>query len=205
MSEPRPTAAEKMQGMEDYLRAWGQLLDMHPGMKRQRLKDGVLFGTTDEAVYHHGDPFPTDPLTDDERAVLLKLFKHLPFVSIIKQCFRNSTLLAQHARMLEVPLHYAEGKCASLIPIDHAWCSLNGKPIDITLRELNEGNIRKPEKLLARVERNLAENAYWGYEVPYRERNRHLIRNRRYCPVMDDPAGGYPLMKSKTLPWKESA
>jgi hypothetical protein len=194
-------ADEKHTALISYFDGWAELAKRSPLHK----PEWAEFATQDEAVYHHGHAFSTDPLTDAERTILLDLFKGMGFVSIIKQCFRNATMLADLAEMKSVPLRYAEGTAWSLIPFQHAWCSLNGKPIDITLREMDEGNLRNPKKLLARVERNLEETAYWGYEVPQRDRRRHLYRNMRYCPVIEDPEGDWPLLRSRTLPWEASA
>lgn len=173
--------------------------------KHMHRPEGFAFASPDEAIYHHGAPFPNEPLTDEEREILLALFWKMPFVPRVKQCFGNATKLVDVAQGRGLQIEYAEGKCVTLIPVDHAWAVLHGKPIDITIRPFEEGEIRSPKRLLARVERNLAEWAYWGYVVPQRARWAHLVRNERYCPVIEDPAGGYPLLKSRTLPWATPA
>lgn len=173
--------------------------------QRLHRPEGFIFPTHDEAIFHHGAPCPADPFTDEEREILCALFWRLPFMPKVKQCFFNATRLVDVAQGRGLPIEYAEGKCLAFIPIDHAWASLHGKPIDVTLRPIEEGNARSAKRMLARVERNLQERAYWGYTVPHGARWAHLARNRRYCPVIEDPEGGWPLLKSRTLPWREPA
>lgn len=200
---------EKVEGLRSYLEgmAW-----VTRGMSAP---EGFAFKTPDEATLHHGRLAAAGPYTDDERAAILEILEALREPPEVKMCFQNATMLEHAAHLAGVDLMYAEGKAAVLIPIDHAWCALpSGKPVDVTLRtraeyaaadlddlsSLNDGAV-DPEALLARAEHNLAENAYWGYAVPRRYRWQHLERVGRWCPVIDDHEGGYPLMRSKDLPW----
>jgi hypothetical protein len=191
---------EKVEGLQSYLEG---MVWVTRGM---RAPDGFVFKTPDAATLHHGRLAPAGPYTDDERAAILEILEALREPPEIKMCFQNATMLEHAAHLAGVDLMYAEGKTAVLIPIDHAWCELpSGKPVDTTLRPLEEAEAGAPsgdpEHLLARAERNLAENAYWGYTVPRRYRWQHLERIGRWCPVIDDHEGGYPLMRSKDLPW----
>lgn len=192
---------EKVEGLRSHLEGMRWLT------RNADPPEGWVFKTPDEATLHHGSLAPPGPYSEDERRAVLGALEALAEPPEIKMCFRNATMLAHAARLADVDLQYAEGKCAVMIPIDHAWCVLpSGKPVDVTLRADGEYAAGEdadvdPARLLARAERNLAENAYWGYAVPYCERWLHLVRVGRWCPVIDDREGGYPLMRSKELPW----
>ncbi|HSR42644.1 MAG TPA: hypothetical protein VLL48_10740, partial [Longimicrobiales bacterium] len=192
---------EKVEGLEQYLQSWGLL------MRDSELRPGWAFKCPDIAIHHHGSLAAPGPYTEDERRAVLEALGALREPPEIKMCFRNATMLVHAATLAGVDLRYAEGKAAVMIPIDHAWCALpSGKPVDVTLRtnaEYDAGDDEEvdPGRLLARAEHNLAENAYWGYTVPSSARWKHLERVGRWCPVIDDPEGGYPLMRSRELPW----
>lgn len=192
---------EKVPSLEQYLQAWGLLMaDSEP-------RPGWAFKCQDMAIHHHGSLAPPGPYTEDERHCILEALEALREPPEIKMCFRNATMLAHAATLAGVDLEYAEGKAAVMIPIDHAWCALpSGRPVDVTLRtnaEYDAGDDEEvdPEKLLARAERNLVEQAYWGYVVPSNVRWNHLERVGRWAPVIDDPEGDFPLMRSLVLPW----
>lgn len=193
--------ADRIQGLADYFRGFDQV------MRGFETPEGFAFKTQDAAIQHHGSLAPAGPYTDDECAAILAALEHLSAAPEIKMCFRNATMLAEAAELAGVDIAYAEGKCAVMIPIDHAWCALpSGRPVDVTLRtsaEYDAGDDLdvEPERLLARAERNLAENPYWGYAVPGDYRRQHLERTGCWSPVIDDPEGGHPLMRSRTLPW----
>lgn len=207
---------EKVDGLEQYLRG---MLWLTKDAKR---REGWAFHSPDEAILHHGALAAAGPYTDDERDAIRAALDNLREPPAIKMCFRNATLLAEAARVAGVDLDYAEGKVAVMIPIDHAWCALpSGKPVDITLRttaeyraiddavggdfaaleDFDDGDV-DPDALLARAEHNLAENAYWGYAVPFRERWDHLERVGRWTMVLEDPEGDFPLIRCRELPWR---
>lgn len=194
---------EKVEGLQGYLEGMIWL------MRKSAAPEGWLFKTPDEATLHHGSLATAGPYTDDERRVILGALGHLREPPEIKMCFQNATMLAHAAKLADADLQYAEGKCAVMIPIDHAWCVLpSGRPVDVTLRPMAEYDAgddvtTDPARLLARAERNLVENPYWGYTVPSSARWSHLERVGRWCPVIDDREGGYPLMRSRELPWAE--
>ena len=216
MTETKTARDEKVEGLEAYLQGYTWL------MRDSELRPGWAFKSMSEAVLHHGRLAPAGPYTDDERTAILETLEALREPPEIKMCYQNATMLAHAARLADVDLQYAEGSCAVMIPIEHAWCVLpSGRPVDITLRTSDEyreadsgadaddlHNLERfddedvdPAVLLARAEHNLAEQAYWGYAVPYRERWAHLERVGRWTMVMEDPQGEFPLMRSKELPW----
>jgi hypothetical protein len=156
---------------------------------------------------HHCRPFSNEPYTDAEKATLLEQFSEMRFVAAQQQCYATAARLALYSGGhpdAPGPLTYAEGKAnGKFFPMAHAWAVINGKPVDITWRQPDEGNFRKPEKLLARAEYNLANNAYFGVDVPLMYLRGLIVRNEVYTSVFEDYQGGQPLCQSEEVPWLE--
>ena len=192
--------AEKMTDMLDHLKMVSEFMD-------RGMPDGFAFSSLDATYLHHCRPFSSEPYTDAEKAILLEQFSEMRFISKQKECYATAARLALYSGGHPEepgPLSYADGKAnGKFYPMPHAWAVINGKAVDITWREREEGNFRKPEKLLARAERNLAQNAYFGVDVPLMYLRGLLVRNEVYTSVFEDYQGGQPLCKSKDVPWLE--
>ncbi len=186
------TPAEKMADMLNHLKQVAEFMD-------RGAPEGFEFASLDATYLHHCRRFPSEPYTDEEQDILLNEFANMRFVAKQKQCYATAAQLALYS--IE-GLGYADGKAnGKFFPMAHAWAVINGKPVDITWREPDEKNFRKPEKLLARAERNLAENAYFGVDVPLMWLRGLLVRNEVYTSVFEDYEAGQPLCKSKDVPW----
>jgi hypothetical protein len=192
------TAAEKMVDMLSHLKTVAEFMD-------RGTPEGFAFSSLDATYLHHCRQFTSEPYTEEEKDILLAEFDCMGFVAMQKQCYGNSARLALYSS--EYPgapglLGYADGKAfGRFFPMAHAWATINGKPVDITWREPDEGNFRKPEKLLVRAERNLAQNAYFGVDVPLMWLRGLLVRNEVYTSVFEDYQANQPLCRSKDVPW----
>lgn len=190
--------ADKMADMLEHLKVVAEFMD-------RKKPEGFAFSSLDATYLHHCKPFSNEPYTDEEKATLLEQFSDMRFVAKQKQCYSTSARLALYSgRHPDVPgpLGYADGKAnGKFFPMAHAWAVINGKPVDIVWRESSEGDYRKPEKLLARAEYNLASNAYFGVEVPLLYLQGLLVRNEVYTSVFEDHQAGQPLCKSTEVPW----
>lgn len=207
MSEVQMTAAEKMQGMIDHLKEVAKFMD-------RGSPEGFAFASLDATYLHHCRRFSNEPYTDGEREILLDQFREMRFVAKQKQCYATAARLALYSSPTPYPsggadekpgpLSYADGKANGVFfPMAHAWAVINGKPVDITWRKPDEGNYRKPEKLLARAERNLAENAYFGVDVPLMWLRGLLVRNGVFTSVFEDYHKEQPLCRSLEVPWAD--
>lgn len=200
MSEVQMTAAEKMQDMLNHLKEVAEFMD-------RGKPEGFAFSSLDATYLHHCRRFPSEPYTDEERDILLQQFDEMGFVAKQKECYATAARLALYSGGhpdLPGPLGYADGKANGVFfPMPHAWATINGKPVDITWREPEEKNFRKPEKLLARAERNLAENAYFGVDVPLMWLRGLLVRNEVYTSVFEDYQKEQPLCRSLEVPWAD--
>lgn len=194
------TATEKMADMLNHLKQVAEFMD-------RGAPEGFAFSSLDATYLHHCREFSNAPYTDEEKAILLEQFANMGFIAKQKQCYSTAAQLALYSGGhpdKPGPLGYADGKAnGKFFPMAHAWATINGKPVDITWREPDEGNFRKPEKLLVRAERNLAQNAYFGVDVPLMWLRGLLVRNNVYTSVFEDYEAGQPLCKSKDVPWRE--
>jgi len=92
-----------------------------------------------------------------------------------KQCYCNSQRIA----LTDDRFQYAEGfVCSDLVPIplDHAWLLLNGKVIDLTLRNLDKREKRPPTL-----------NHYLGIVIPLKLLRRNALETEMYSPVSEGP------------------
>jgi hypothetical protein len=194
------TAVEKMQDMLAHLKEVAAFMD-------RGKPEGFAFASLDATYLHHCREFTNEPYTDEEKGILLDQFANMGFVSKMKECYATAARLALYSGghpELPGPLGYADGKAfGRFFPMPHAWATLNGKPVDITWRGMGEGNYRKPEKLLARAERNLEQNAYFGVDVPLMWLRGVIVGNNVYTSVFEDHNRQQPLCRSTEVPWTD--
>lgn len=160
------------------------------------------------SVYHWvldtGLPFDSQGLTPAEWKICQK---YIHFTEP-RECFSNCQRTVLEERFLQVssiargeiglahPFQYVEGyiitgRCP--IPVHHAWLLLHGKVIDPTL-PLHKPYKRKlfPDRALGRFP---AQREYFGTVIPWRAVAKCIKTNLAWHTVLDDPAGGYPLLK----------
>lgn len=158
-----------------------------------------------EYILAHGRTFEPAPLTDEEYKAVLE------GVRIVRrrrrgwkfprgECFNNSSKLA-----LAMPdvLKYTEGFFRSLIPIHHAWITINGKVVDMTQRwgliapgALDRGpqmaNVPKAFAKMGIADRIYGiwfdDAAFFGREFSYREVAHHYFDHENYsAALLHDP------------------
>jgi len=114
--------------MKDGVRSWRLL--------GQTVKEGFQYLSAEDYVADKGRAFDSAPLTDEEREVVLAALEPLVdrgYFFAPKQCFHNSQLLKLSDR--SGLLTYVEGFAFSgLLPVHHAWLTINGKVVDTTRR-----------------------------------------------------------------------
>jgi len=95
---------------------------------------GTKYSHPDEFFREHGKFFESQELTEEEaKTVEQAVGNGRDFKK--KQCFYNSQVIAQQSE-----LKYVEGFCyTGMFPMAHAWNSINGKVVDVTLYHRNGG------------------------------------------------------------------
>ena len=94
---------------------------------------GLKWSSIEGYIVDEGVPFESAELTADEWDVVL-VAASASQANQLKECFYNAAMLALHDTTGS--LKYVEGaaKMEHLMPVRHAWCTINGKVIDTTWR-----------------------------------------------------------------------
>jgi len=164
-------------------------------------------------VLDRGRPFESLPLTDAEVTWLFKLIDEYRSKFPIKHCYSNSQgLLLFNTGLNEQAddheLRYVEGYAVGVIPIPHAWLSLNGKVVDLTMRLKKPWTRRskvKKGRLKDRVlgEFPTLEREYYGIELPTRLIHERIARTQEYGSLIDDWMSGFPLLFMDESGWSD--
>jgi hypothetical protein len=92
-----------------------QLSTMQKSISSKTMSDWP-FSSVAEFVLKYGIEYDLAPLPDEIKK------------GTIKECFRNAYL----ACIRDPSLQYVEGYAMNIIPIHHAWVTLNGKALEVT-------------------------------------------------------------------------
>ena len=190
-----PTGAEYLQ---DYLE---KLASMMREARGKTQNGGWKYLSTEELVLKEGKLLSNEPFTAEEEETLLRLFKAAPGPYKTKQCYYNAMLLMFEDEMIEEKLVYTEGYASGqILPVLHAWVTLNGKPVDVTWGENMVSNghnrARSPKRILERARYNLQKGSYWGIGFPCEVVMKKAVDTGMSPSLIDDYEGGYPLLKT---------
>jgi hypothetical protein len=151
--------------MRDFARMYRELVD-YPSLH--------------EVMLDRGRSMSVERLTFDEARQIVELSRWAGFGNVndfeTKACYITAQkLITCHDGMGGGDeLQYCEGYIAwdgAPLPIDHAWVTINGKVVDVTLRAKS-----KTER-----------HSYYGVEVPVKLLVKHMLETRYYCPVIEGP------------------
>ena len=111
-----------------------------------------------------GRPFVGGRLSEPETEVVARMAEHDLTAMLPGQCFQNAFLVAYTIH----DLHYCEGLAIRRSElVQHAWLSLNNKPIDPTWYEDGDWPpTQSLSKLIRRIESNIATRDYYGIAIP---------------------------------------
>ena len=95
--------------------------------------EGFHYGGPEDFILQHGKHYQSNPMTKEEIAFMEEVaWKTCGYK--MKQCFYNAQSLA----MTSPKIKYVEGYLYSgIIPVEHAWNTLNNKVIDFTMSHAN--------------------------------------------------------------------
>ena len=132
----------------------------------------------------YGHAFSHEPFTSHEISTIYACLPPMRFRT--KECYMNAVNIASYSR--KKPFTYCEGYAVgTLIPVQHAWVSLNGKPIDVTW-PIDFKKLRPPKgigKIAERVFFNQQNGSYFGIEVPLKVLTKHILEREVYCPIAE--------------------
>lgn len=174
----------------------GTMSEQISKLMRQK-PNGYRYPNMEGMVATEGRAFSSESLNVEEKVELKKLLQvhlkhHRPKV---RECFCNAYHLAKTAQRMGIPLQYAEGYGHNLIHTNHAWGSYHGKPIDLTWRDLGDEK-HSVDAVLKRIEHNLANSGYVGFEVPLAYLEKLMLKHRVYASALDNYQDGWPLVRN---------
>lgn len=190
-----------MMDLQGYLASMEQMSAVHAGGPPAGRSHHTLMGW----IADHGQPFESQPLTDDEMAWLFDVLDTEGRRHPIKECYSNSQRVLLHQTAWDLwgdrghDLIYAEGYAQSVIPVLHGWLLLNGKVVDLTMR------LRKPFRRTSAVgrrrlrDRVLGEfpepRAYFGVRFETESVLKFMRRTGTLGSLIDDWQSGFPIFE----------
>lgn len=153
---------------------------------------GFHYPCVEAYVMAKGRTYEAQPFTQEERDYVLSCVvrygKRLP----IKQCFSNSQLLLTQADR-DKRFTYVEGYVSrGLIPILHGWLELNGKVLDVTLRQTPQGKGRLKDRVLGEW---TDPREYFGVPFEWDAVVRRMCDTGMAGSLLDDYERAYPLLR----------
>jgi GNAT superfamily N-acetyltransferase len=172
---------------------------------RHALPEGFVYSSIDDLLVQHGRFYRSAPLTDAEAAYIAELVRGETFE--VKLCYSNSQSLIVNAPPRPgMDLRYHEGVVpvvlagAAVLPIRHAWLTLNGKVLDVTLRD--KGLPPLPTALQTALKDRVAgafpdTRAYFGVELPLELVEARMLERSEWHTLLDDYERGFPLLRQR--------
>ena len=162
-------------------------------LKRQTFlpRLGFTYRGFEDYVLDRGCPYgSSSPLTPEELNAVLSVAGGRRWR--IKECFHNAQMLA--AMDISGRLKYVEGYAIGhLVPVLHAWVSVNGKVVDLTWRLESRRRGSFGDRILGVIPED---RAYYGVEFGDTDLIRKRILSTGFAnPMIDDWQAGYPLLR----------
>lgn len=166
--------------VEDYL------LKIIEIKKQMTPPEGYYYKGTEDFLLQEGQRFSSQTLTEQEMEYLKKLI-HKTCQYKMKQCFYNAQSLAITAFG---KIKYVEGYLYSgILPLEHAFNTINGKVIDFTMSHVNNG---KP--ILGEIPSGWE---YFGVTLPTPSVSKYWSTHGISEPLITNWREGFPYLKKK--------
>jgi len=159
--------------------------------------DGFNYFGTEDYVFDRGvDQTLSLPLTEDEHESLFRTISS-GHRFMQKQCFHNAQLLALENPDLQYVEGYAQGN--AIIPVHHAWLSLNGKLIDLTWRTDKPNHKgRLSNRILGAIPDGWC---YRGVSFDTDLIRERIIDSGETRALIGDYTRGFPLFQQERIGW----
>ena len=112
-----------------------------------------------------------------------------------RECFSNAQMLALAAWRIpvEIELKYVEGYVLPniVMPVYHAWLSINGKIMDTTLSP--PGKVRKRNRIFGNIPDSWE---YYGVEMNP-EKCKHIFNHNTHIALIDDWECHWPMLRAR--------
>lgn len=141
-------------------------------------KFNAQYKSPNDYVLQHGHLYESTELTEAEREVLHQLN---PREYKIRECYYNAQFIA-----ITFPeFNYVEGLATGVIPVDHAWCELNGKVIDMTW-------VEQGSPILGVIPED---SEYYGVVLPTEQVWTSIRAHHAWKPLIDDFECRWPMLR----------
>jgi len=145
------------------------------------------YSCVQDYIQQNGRLFESSELTSEEsskvRSLDLRRFK-------VKQCYYNS----QSLTLFDKGFKYCEGLAVSknsILPVDHAWVTLNGKVVDLTWKR-NSDNYQRKNRVMGVIPEGFE---YYGIEFDREQVSMNVTYHKVWQPLIDDYGCHWPLLR----------
>ena len=147
-------------------------------------------------VLTHGKTYPSDPIPKERKAEILAAIKKHRIKFPIKQCFGNCLEFVLKTKLPGVT--YVEGYATAIIPIHHAWLSVDGYVFDPTLRLAHPPERKRDSVAHNRIWGDLQGREYIGVEFPdWGLHHRRAVETELLQSVIDDWQNDWPALRGE--------
>ena len=147
---------------------------------------GYYYPSTDHLLADAGRFYKPSALTEDEKEYVMECIDMLGFTPAKKQCFYNAQMLMLSD--LENRLEYCEGYGLTIIPLLHAWVTINNKVIDVTWTHHNG------KYVLGKFGQD---RGYMGLNIAKSDIKKTLFKKEKAISFIDNWEDRFPLLKTK--------
>ena len=135
--------------------------------------------TVEEYVLRNGHLFASGEISPEDMTALDMTGwpDHQP-----RECYRNAQMTAMTLQVtLGDRVKYVEGYMLAntVLPIAHAWVSIDGKVVDTTIRHPD----REGDRIFGEIPRG---REYYGVEMDPRPVTEHVVWHRTHISILDD-------------------
>lgn len=144
------------------------------------LPNGWVYAGQYDFILKHGKFYQSQELTDEETKIVTNALRNLSFKPRMKECFYNGQMLALSDETNTIK--YCEGFGMSIIPMNHGWCVINDKVIDLTWKD-DEGKNYFGE----------FDKSYFGFTLANDVVRKKQMATSMAVSFLDDWHGGWEL------------
>ena len=176
-------------------------------MAQVRKPDPTRYAGIQDYVLNEGALYRSEALDEEELAIVMAAAKLADerdgWGFEPKQCFSNAARLVFADESLE--LVYCEGVAqGSVMPVDHAWVTINDKVVDLTWRTLDgEGprGLPKDHPFHDRIVGWIPDGrAYMGVGFDSIYLQKRVSATKTFLSLIDDYQAGWPLLNRDDAP-----
>lgn len=147
---------------------------------------GYYYASFDHLLSDVGKFYKPSALTPEEMQYIHDCIDMMGFTPAKKECFYNAQMMMLSD--IDNKLEYCEGYGITIIPLLHAWVTINNKVVDLTWTHHNG------KYVLGKFGQD---RAYMGLNISKKEIQRTLFKKEKAISFIDNWEDRFPLLKTK--------